>query len=99
MDLKTVELEDGSVKCGSNYITIPVKTGYIKPGESYDVIVENAKDLLNDGDFLVLSETPVSVSQGMLVDESKFEPSVLSTILADVWSKYIWGYLLGPSSG
>lgn len=96
MDLKTEELEDRPINGGSNYITIPVKTRYIKPGESYEVIVENAKDLLNDGDFLVLSETPVSVSQGMLVDESEFEPSFLSTVLADVWSKYIWGYLLGP---
>lgn len=80
----------------SDYLVIPLKTGYIKPGESYDIIVEKAKDLLKDGDFLVLSETPISVSQGRLVDEAKFEPSILSTILADIWSKYLWGYVLGP---
>lgn len=78
------------------YITIPVNTGYIKPRESYDIIIDNAAELLEEGDFLVVSETPISVSQGRLVDESKFEPSVLSTILADIWSKYLWGYLLGP---
>jgi F420-0:gamma-glutamyl ligase-like protein len=78
------------------HITIPVKTGYIKPEESYGIIIDNAAKLLEDGDFLVISETPISVSQGRLVDESKFKPSVLSTVLADVWSKYLWGYLLGP---
>lgn len=78
------------------YITIPVKTGYIKPKESYRIIIDRAANLLEDGDFLVISETPISVSQGRLVDESRFKPSVLSIILADVWSKYLWGYLLGP---
>jgi len=78
------------------YTAIPVKTDYIKPGESYNIIIERAKDLLEDGDFLVISETPISISQGMIVDEAEFEPTILSSILADVWSKYIWGYILGP---
>jgi F420-0:gamma-glutamyl ligase-like protein len=78
------------------YITIPVKTGYIKPNESYNIIIESAGDLLKDGDFLVVSETPISVSQGRLVDESQFKSSIFSFLLADVWSKYLWGYLFGP---
>lgn len=80
----------------SEYTTIPVHTGYIKPNEPYDIIIESAAGLLEDGDFLVISETPISVSQGRLVDESEFQPSILSFILADLWSKYLWGYLLGP---
>ncbi len=78
------------------YRTIPVNTGYIKPNEAYDIIIDNAASLLEDGDFLVISETPISVSQGRLVDESEFKPSLLSILLADVWSKYLWGYLFGP---
>jgi F420-0:gamma-glutamyl ligase-like protein len=78
------------------YRTIPVNTGYIKPNESYDIIIDNAANLLEDGDFLVISETPISVSQGRLVDESKFKPSILSILLADLWSKYLWGYIFGP---
>lgn len=78
------------------FTTIPVNTGYIKPNESYDVIIDIAADLLEEDDFLVISETPISVSQGRLVDESTFKPSLLSIILADFWSKYLWGYLLGP---
>lgn len=82
-----------------DYEIIPVKTGYIKPNESYDIIIENSKDLLEDGDFLVISETPIAISQGRLVDETLFKPSLLSIFLADIWSKYIWGYFLGPILG
>ncbi len=78
------------------YRTISVNTDYIKPGDPYDVIIERAAGLLEDGDFLVISETPIAVSQGRVVDEALFEPSLLSFFMADVWSKYIWGYLLGP---
>jgi len=78
------------------YILIPVKTDYIKPNESYDIIIKSAAPLLKDGDYLVISETPISVSQGRLVDESKYKSSFLSFLLADIWSKYLWGYILGP---
>ncbi|MBZ2165569.1 coenzyme F420-0:L-glutamate ligase [Methanobacterium spitsbergense] len=88
--------KDQGPKNESKYTLIPVKTDYIKPNESYDMIIKCSADLLNDGDFLVISETPISVSQGRLVDESKFKASFLSFLLADIWSKYIWGYLLGP---
>ena len=71
------------------YTLIPVVTDYIKPNESYDIIIENAVEFLQEGDFLVISETPISVSQGRLVDESEFQASILSFLLADVWSKYI----------
>ena len=78
------------------YSLIPIKTDYIKPNESYDIIIENAAEFLQAGDFLVISETPISVSQGRLVDESEFQASILSFLLADLWSKYMWGYILGP---
>jgi F420-0:gamma-glutamyl ligase-like protein len=80
----------------SSYITIPIKTAYIKPGESYDIIIENALEFLEEDDFLVVSETPLAISQGRLVDEAEFKPSISAYILADIWSKHIWGYLLGP---
>lgn len=79
-----------------SYITIPVITDYIKPGESYDSIINQAIKLLEEKDFLVISETPIAISQGRLVDESTFKPSIISFLLADIWSKYIWGYIFGP---
>jgi len=79
-----------------NYQLIPVQTNYIKPNQSLEVIIKKAGPYLEDGDFLVISETPVSISQGRLVDESQYKPSILAILLADFWSKYLWGYLLGP---
>jgi F420-0:gamma-glutamyl ligase-like protein len=83
----------------NDYIAIPVYTGYIKPGESYDIIIENSLDMLEEDDFLVVSETPLAISQGRIVDESIFEPSISSIVLAEIWAKYFWGYLLGPLLG
>lgn len=83
----------------NDYIAIPVYTGYIKPGESYDIIIENSLDMLEKDDFLVVSETPLAISQGRIIDESIFEPSISSIVLAEIWAKYFWGYLLGPLLG
>jgi F420-0:gamma-glutamyl ligase-like protein len=48
---------------------------------------------------LVIAETPIAISQGRLIDESEFTPSLKAKILAVLWSKYIWGYILGPLLG
>ncbi len=97
MRIRKTKLENYHYKLYQDeYTLIPIKTDYIKPYESYDVIIENAAEFLQEGDFLVISETPISVSQGRLVDESEFQASFLSFLLADIWSKYLWGYILGP---
>jgi len=83
----------------SSYKIIPIKTGYIKPNASFDVIIDKCLDLVEENDFLVISETPIAISQGRVLDESKFEPSIKAYLLADIWSKYIWGYFLGPLLG
>lgn len=83
----------------NDYVAIPIHTGYIKPGEPYDIIIENSLDILEEEDFLVVSETPLAISQGRIVDESTFEPSISTIVLAEIWSKYFWGYLLGPLMG
>lgn len=93
------DLGDFSEDESLRYEILPIKTRYIKPNEPYDIIIENSKDIIKDGDFLVISETPIAISQGRLVDEGKFKPSITAFILADIWSKYIWGYILGPLLG
>ena len=82
-----------------DYIVIPIETGYIKPNDNLDSIIEPAKKLMKDGDYLVIAETPISVSQGRLIDESKYTPSLTAKFLTVVWSKYLWGYILGPILG
>ena len=79
-----------------DYIVIPIETGYIKPNENLDSIIIPAKELMKENDYLVIAETPISVSQGRLVDESKYTPSLTAKFLTTVWSKYLWGYILGP---
>ena len=79
-----------------DYIVIPIETGYIKPNDSLDVIINPARELMEDDDYLVIAETPISVAQGRLVDESKYTPSLTAIFLTTVWSKYLWGYVLGP---
>lgn len=79
-----------------NYYIIPIETNYIKPHEKLDKIIIPAKKLIKDGDYLVIAETPIAISQGRLIDESKYKPSLTSKFLTTIWSKYLWGYILGP---
>lgn len=81
------------------YNVIPIETHYIKPNESIDFMIEDISKLANEGDYLVIAETPISVSQGRLVDEADYTPSLKATFLATYWSKYFWGYVLGPILG
>lgn len=99
---KEAETEDGQkykyveIK---GYKVIPIETHYIKPNESIDFMIEDISKLANEGDYLVIAETPISVSQGRLVDEADYTPSLKATFLATYWSKYFWGYVLGPILG
>ena len=90
------ELENIKHVINGSYIVIPIETGYIKPNDNLDSIIEPARKLMRDDDYLVIAETPISVSQNRLVDESKYTPSLLAKFLTVVWSKYLWGYVLGP---
>ena len=87
-DIKHVIIKD--------YLVIPIETGYIKPNDNLDAIIKPAKEIIKDGDYLVIAETPIAVSQNRLVDESKYTPSLMAKFLTVVWSKYLWGYLFGP---
>ena len=78
------------------YIIIPIETNYIKPNESLDPIINIATAILKNNDYLVIAETPIAISQGRLIDETNFKPSIKAKFLAICWSKYIWGYILGP---
>ena len=93
------ELKNIKHVINGDYIVIPIETGYIKPNEDLSQIIEPAKKLMKDNDYLVIAETPISVSQGRLVDESEYTPSLTAKFLTVVWSKYLWGYVLGPLLG
>lgn len=79
-----------------DYMVIPIETGYIKPNEDLNSIIIPARELMQEGDYLVIAETPIAISQGRLIDEAEYTPSLTAKFLTTVWSKYLWGYILGP---
>ena len=94
-------MKDSDVKnikhvINGDYLVMPIETGYIKPGDDLSSIINPARELMKDGDYLVRAETPVSVSQNRLIDEAEYSPSLTAKFLTVVWSKYLWGYILGP---
>ena len=93
------DLENIKHVINGDFIVIPIETGYIKPNEDLSAIIEPAKRIMEDGDYLVIAETPISVSQNRLIDESQYTPSLTAKFLSTVWSKYLWGYVLGPLLG
>lgn len=93
------ELKNIKHVINGDYIVIPIETGYIKPNENLNSIITPAKELMKDGDYLVIAETPISVSQNRLIDEAEYTPSLTAKFLTTVWSKYLWGYVLGPLLG
>lgn len=78
------------------YVIIPIETKYIEPNESLKPIFNKALDIFETNDYLVIAETPIAISQGRVVDEMDYEPSIKAKVLAIMWSKYLWGYILGP---
>ena len=90
------ELENIKHVINGDYVVIPIETGYIKPNDNLDCIIEPAKELMRDNDYLVIAETPISVSQNRLIDEAEYTPGLMAKFLTVVWSKYLWGYVLGP---
>lgn len=95
--MKTDEVKNIKHVINGDYIVIPIETGYIKPNENLNCIIEPARNIMEDDDYLVIAETPISVSQGRLVDEAEYTPSLTAKFLTTVWSKYLWGYVLGPA--
>ena len=93
------ELKNIKHVINGDYIVIPIETGYIKPNENLNSIITPAKELMKDDDYLVIAETPISVSQNRLIDEAEYTPSLTAKFLTTVWSKYLWGYVLGPLLG
>ena len=55
------ELKNIKHVINGDYIVIPIETGYIKPNENLNSIINPAKELMQDGDYLVIAETPISV--------------------------------------
>ena len=79
------------------YKTLAVKTRYWKPKDDYITdIISAIKTVVNDGDFVTISEKAVSTALGNLIDENKIKPSSLAHFIAKYWMRIVWPYVLGP---
>ncbi|MCW4022993.1 MAG: coenzyme F420-0:L-glutamate ligase [archaeon] len=79
------------------YKTLAVRTRYWKPKDDYITdIISSIENVVNDGDFVTISEKAVSTALGNLVDEKKIKPSSLARFIAKYWMRIIWPYVLGP---
>ncbi|MDR3062519.1 MAG: coenzyme F420-0:L-glutamate ligase [Methanobrevibacter sp.] len=97
MNIKNSQYDSLEKKLSSDeYEIIPIETGYIAHNEDLNQIILPAIELSKNNDYLVIAETPIAVSQGRLLDETDFKPSLMAKFLGLVWSKYLWGYFFGP---
>jgi F420-0:gamma-glutamyl ligase-like protein len=79
------------------YKAVAVESRYWKPGDDYITqLIEAIENIVEDGDFVTVSEKAVSTSLGNLVDEKNVEPSRLARFIAKYWMPLVWPYVLGP---
>ena len=81
---------------------VPIKTKYIRRNEDFvpEVINSLKREMkkglkIENGDFIILSEKFVATSENNFVDEKNAKPKFWA-YFCYYWSKYLWGYVLGP---
>jgi F420-0:gamma-glutamyl ligase-like protein len=79
------------------YRAVAVEFRYWKPGDDYiKDIIEAIENIVQDEDFVTVSEKAVSTALGNLIDEKSVEPSSLARFIAKYWMRLVWPYILGP---
>jgi F420-0:gamma-glutamyl ligase-like protein len=87
----------GKVVKWRNYVAIPLKSEIWRPKTDFkDKIVEMVKDVVADGDYVVVSEKALSAALGRLYDESSIESDLFSRFMTYLTTRILWGSLLGP---
>ena len=80
----------------TRYYALTVTTKYWKPKADYlREIAEVLANRVDNGDFVVVSEKAVATALSNIVDESLSLPSLNAKLIAKLWMRFIWGYLLG----
>lgn len=73
-----------------------VKSTYWLPGKDYAALMlDSLTKLLRDGDVVVVSEKAVATAEGNIVNEEHANPGFLAYVLARIWMRVVWGFLLG----
>ena len=82
------------------YLRIPIKTKILKTGDDFvEIIREFAEPYLKEGDIIVISESPLAITQGRSVCVQDLKVGILARILWRFVSKVSYGVgLRSPSS-
>ena len=74
-----------------------IRSKYWLPGENFLAeIVKSVRKSAQSGDIIAISEKAISIAQGLMIDEAGVKPSLNARVLASLWMRLAWGYLLGP---
>jgi F420-0:gamma-glutamyl ligase-like protein len=74
-----------------------IRTKYWRPETDFvRIIVDSVADYCADDDIIAISEKAISVAMGHVVDEACMHAGLLAKALARIWTRLVWGYLLGP---
>jgi len=67
---------------GQKFLRIPIKTHILSPDDSMDRVIEKyAKEKLEDGDWIVISESAVAIVQGRAIPTSEIKVGLLARLL------------------
>jgi len=67
---------------GKTYLRIPVKTRILQSGDDLvEIINEYAKPIMQPGDIITISESPVAITQGRAINEKDIKIGFLAKIL------------------
>jgi F420-0:gamma-glutamyl ligase-like protein len=81
----------------SRYKAIAIETRYWKPGDNYiKQLIQAIKNIVDNGDFVTVSEKAVSTAIGNIIDEKSVKPSSLARFIAKYWMRIAWPHVLGP---
>ena len=79
------------------YKALAIQSRYWRPGDDYGIqLVEAIENIVDDGDFISISEKALSTALGNIVDEKTVKPSILAQFIAKYWMRLVWPYILAP---
>ncbi|HNX03292.1 MAG TPA: hypothetical protein PLE33_04785 [Candidatus Cloacimonas sp.] len=85
---------------GVKFERIPVKTGILTPQDDIGVVISNyALPLMQPGDILTISESPLAITQGRAIPVTEIKVTPLAKLLSHFVAKVPYGIGLGaPTS-
>lgn len=79
------------------YKAVAIESRYWKPGDDYTKqLIQAIKNIVDNGDFVTVSEKAVSTALGNIIDEKSVKPSSLAQFITKYWMRLAWPYILGP---